>query len=135
MLLGNSGGFCGLSGGVLLFLYILVYLLLTCILALVLGNVSFFHVANLSGRAQLAALTLLRFRGLWLVLLFSLAGLPPALFFGPKLGLLALFLTSGAQHYALCLILGVFCGWVVYYNLGQRALVTSTYSTDRPLRS
>lgn len=63
-----------------------------------------------------------------------MAGLPPALFFGPKLGLLALFLTIGAQYYAVCLVSGIFCGWAVYYSLGQRALIASAYGVEQPLR-
>ncbi len=114
--------------------YLLFYLFLTFAVAGFFGGVGTLQAGWLAGRAQLASLTLVRLRWVWLTLLVSLAGLPPAFFFGPKLGLLSFLLERGSFVLTLGLLLGIFLGWAGYFVLGHRTLGGSLITISQPVR-
>lgn len=62
------------------------------------------------GDTFLAAIAQARLRWLWVALLVNIAGLPPAFFFGPKVGLLGILLESGLFLFSLALGGSIFVG-------------------------
>jgi NADH:ubiquinone oxidoreductase subunit 2 (subunit N) len=107
---------------VLLFLFTLVYAGLIFFVAFFLFLLASRTPHLTSGYLFLRLLVVTRLRWGWLILMVNLAGLPPALFFGPKLGLLVLLLSSGVLTLSLFSVTGIFLGWAVYYSLSHRML-------------
>lgn len=114
-------------------LFAATYLALTGLVANLLRSCALV-LRRWSGAAVLSALSALRLRWLWALLLVNLAGLPPATFFGPKLGLLCALYGSGTLTVVGGLGLSVMLGWAAYFALGQRSLASNTAQLARPLR-
>ena len=94
----------------LIFFYTLTYVLLICVAGFILGVLPLQGLKHANGVTVSMLLSTFRVRWVWLLLVINLAGLPPALFFGPKLGLLAVFFDSGVFMLGLALGLNVFLG-------------------------
>jgi NADH:ubiquinone oxidoreductase subunit 2 (subunit N) len=118
----------------ILAVYALAYVFLVICAACVLLMLSTHTSSQPTGLTALTALATLRLRSVWLLLLVNLAGLPPAFFFGPKLGLLGLFFEAGTFVLLLAVGVGVFLGWAMYFSLGQRLLWATSSLPQTPLR-
>ena len=130
-------GFGGIGSGAgvpsLLLFYALAYVFLVCIAAFVLNCLPPRVTQHGSGLVVPAALVRLRLRWVWLLVITNLAGLPPAFFFGPKLGLLSLLLDGGVFILVVALGFSILLGWGAYYSLGQQALASHVAVSTLPL--
>ncbi len=108
----------------LLVFYLIVYLLILSSTSLVLGSVVSSLEKQPSSNYLMSLLPLFRVQWLWFLLIVNMAGLPPAIFFGPKLGLLSTIFSSGTLAVFLALSSSIMLGWTTYSSLGQQVLNT-----------
>lgn len=122
------------SGLGLVFFYLIAYVSLVLFAALVLGLLPVRTCQYSGGSTTMAMLSSLRLRWVWLLVIVNLAGLPPAFFFGPKLGLFSLFLGGSGVAGVCALGVSIFLGWGAYALLGQQALLHAPCLSTSPLR-
>ena len=107
----SLGALSGLNPGVsLVCFYTLAYVMLVCMAVFLLGALPLCRLKHTNGVMVSAMLSVFRLRWVWLLVIVNLAGLPPAFFFGPKLGLLALFLDAGLFPLSMALGVSIFLG-------------------------
>jgi formate hydrogenlyase subunit 3/multisubunit Na+/H+ antiporter MnhD subunit len=119
--LGVGGGVGLYAGGYVLTIFLLGGLLVSALG----GHLSY---ATLDGRD----LELGWVRWAVVLVVTNLAGLPPFLFFGCKVGLLSAAVASVGLTCLSLLLLYIFGGWVVYFNLIQALALGQRLGTQRP---